>query len=166
MIKWNYCPNCAKQLITGKEGHPSCPDGHFTKYPNPVPGAVAAIRHNNEYLITKRTRDPNKGEWVFPGGFIEYEESAEESLLREIEEETGLKNIRIKEYLGSFVNHYGDIAIGIVMGYLDESEDRNVTLNEENSEYRWLPLDQIPHLAFEDCRAALEVLYERENLNS
>ena len=40
-----------------------------------------------------------------PGGFLDFGETAEKAVRREIEEETGL-DVRIEAYLGSFPNRY------------------------------------------------------------
>ena len=49
-----------------------------------------AVR-GNQVLLLHRTKEPNLGLWVAPGGKLEYDESPEECALRELEEETGLR---------------------------------------------------------------------------
>lgn len=46
-----------------------------------------------EVLLIKRGNFPDMNKWAFPGGFINMDENLEESAARELEEETGLKNI-------------------------------------------------------------------------
>lgn len=51
------------------------------------------LERNDEYLMLHRNRkenDINKGKWIGVGGHFEQGESPEESLLREVYEETGL----------------------------------------------------------------------------
>lgn len=48
------------------------------------------IQKKNQVLLVKRNIDPHKGYWQFPAGFVEYGEHIEDSLSREIKEETGL----------------------------------------------------------------------------
>ena len=50
---------------------------------------VYAIR-DDEVLLHRRVKDPNKGLWVAPGGKLEPEESPTECAIREMHEETGL----------------------------------------------------------------------------
>lgn len=52
---------------------------------------VAAIIHNykDEVLLGKRAKDPNRGLYVFPGGGVEDNETLEQTLCREVKEETG-----------------------------------------------------------------------------
>jgi len=58
--------------------------------PNQPPGvgSVAVIRKGGSYLLEKRS---DSDRWGFPGGRIEDDESAEDAVIREVREETGLQ---------------------------------------------------------------------------
>jgi 8-oxo-dGTP diphosphatase len=49
-------------------------------------------------LLVERGIEPYKGCWAFPGGFLKMDESAEVGALRELNEETGLKDAYIKQF--------------------------------------------------------------------
>ncbi len=49
------------------------------------------VKKNDQILLIKRKNPPFEGEYALPGGFVEYGEKAEESVVREVREETGLK---------------------------------------------------------------------------
>lgn len=109
----------------------------------------------------KRAQEPQKGEWDLPGGFLEYDETAEECVLREIQEETGMTNVVIKEYLGTFPSTYGDTEKVVSVAFILESANREVTLSEENSEHKWVSLENMPQLAFKDTNTARDLLRQR-----
>jgi 8-oxo-dGTP diphosphatase len=48
-------------------------------------------------LLIRRKNDPFRGQYAFPGGFIEVGETAEDCALRELKEETGIEagNLRL-----------------------------------------------------------------------
>lgn len=46
---------------------------------------------NDSIILIKRKKDPYKGSWALPGGFVEYGETVESAALREVKEETGLE---------------------------------------------------------------------------
>lgn len=53
--------------------------------------AEAIIIKNGKVLLVKRAREPYKGTWMFPAGFIDFGEHPTETITREVSEETGLK---------------------------------------------------------------------------
>ena len=62
------------------------------KYPDrPYVGVGAVIVQDGEVLIVKRKYDPLAGQWSLPGGGVELGETLEESIVREMLEETGLR---------------------------------------------------------------------------
>ena len=68
--------------------------------------AVAGIVQTPKGIIlTVRNADPKKGRLDLPGGFVDYNESLEDALAREIKEELNI-GISMVNYLGSFPNVY------------------------------------------------------------
>lgn len=47
--------------------------------------------HECRVLLVQRGKEPGKGRWTFPGGFLEEDEAPDEGLIREVREETGLR---------------------------------------------------------------------------
>ena len=56
---------------------------------------VAGIKKKKEWLLIKRERGDYRKKWALVGGKMQFDESIQEALLREIYEETGL-NLAIK----------------------------------------------------------------------
>lgn len=54
-------------------------------------GAYAAITAENKILLSKLNRGPHKGRWSLPGGGIDFGEHPEQTVVRELFEEAGLK---------------------------------------------------------------------------
>lgn len=74
---------------------------------------AAAIRQDGRYLCMKRTRShyPYTSEkWEFPGGKIEKGETAEQALLRELQEEMGW-TVGIGREIATVEHEYPDFAI-------------------------------------------------------
>lgn len=59
-------------------------------------GAYAVIIQDEKLLLTYKESGPYKGLWDLPGGGIEFGESPEMTLKREVEEETALEVSQIK----------------------------------------------------------------------
>ena len=61
-------------------------------YPDqPFVGIGAIIICDGKILLEKRKNDPGKGKWSVPGGLVELGENIEQTVLREVREETGLE---------------------------------------------------------------------------
>jgi 8-oxo-dGTP diphosphatase len=59
----------------------------------PVVPCVGAVVHDaaGRLLMIRRGREPSRGLWSLPGGRVEAGETAEEAVVREVREETGLE---------------------------------------------------------------------------
>ena len=57
----------------------------------PVVGVGGVVVREGRVLLIRRGKEPLYGRWVVPGGTVELGETLEEALVREMEEETGLR---------------------------------------------------------------------------
>ncbi|WP_108664173.1 NUDIX hydrolase [Euzebya rosea] len=59
--------------------------------PPPVVGVGAVVVHDGRLLVVQRGNEPARGSWTLPGGRLEPGETIDAGVLRELEEETGLR---------------------------------------------------------------------------
>jgi colanic acid biosynthesis protein WcaH len=113
----------------------------------PIVSVDAVIVIDKSLLLLKRNNQPAKGLWWFPGGRIHKGESLEQTLRREVKEETGLE---LKNY--KLINVYSRVfpeRHDITIAYLCKCEKGKIRLNDEHSEYelfREIPDDLHPYL--------------------
>jgi mutator protein MutT len=111
--------------------------------------AGAIITNEQGNLLLQRRRD--KDAWGFPGGAMELGESAEETAIREIKEETGLI-ISIQNLIGIYTKYFdeypnGDKAQTIVFCYRGQVIGGNlIASNEESIELKYFNPTEMPEL--------------------
>ena len=112
---------------------------------------------NIYYLILQYSPDY----WGFPKGRIEKGEELKESARREIEEETGIKDIKFingfKETIEYFFKRKGKAFFKTAIYFLAETEKREVKLSSEHIDFRWLPQKEaLEQLTFKNSKGILE----------
>ena len=101
-----YCPSCGQPTFTAQSDKSfQCNQCDFTFFHNSASAVLAIIRCQNEVLVAERGREPGKGMWDFPGGFVDHGESLEQALLRELQEELMFQPSLV-QYFGSYPNTY------------------------------------------------------------
>jgi 8-oxo-dGTP diphosphatase len=61
-----------------------------------------ALFSDMEVLLIRRGKEPWKGQWALPGGFLNPDETTEDAALREAREETGIESLPRPSLLGVF----------------------------------------------------------------
>lgn len=105
-------------------------------------------------LLIQRANDPYKDYWALPGGFVDMNEDLKTAALRELEEETGLKDVFI-EQLFTFGDPGRDPrgrVISIAYYALVNLSRYALKAASDAREVRWFEVDQLPDLAFDHAR--------------
>ena len=136
-------------------------------YEHPRPAVTVDIvlfhqsRGSIQALFIKRGREPFKGRWAFPGGFVDEDESLEQAAARELEEETGLCGVELHQ-IGAFGDpgrdprgHTVSVVYSAVLEDLMEA-----TAADDAEEVKWHNTLRPPKLAF-DHKLILRVALER-----
>ncbi len=127
------------------------------QYPRPAVTTDAVIFANSgdkKYLLLiKRGRPPYEGLWALPGGFLDIDEEFLDGVNRELEEETGLTGIELKQ-----LKAYGGVnrdprhrTISVVFyGITDKLHE--VKGMDDAAEAKWFPVEDLPPLAFDHAK--------------
>lgn len=88
-----FCPRCAAALDERRVEHrlrPVCPACGFIWYDDPKVAACTLPVVDGRLILVRRAIQPERGKWVFPGGYMDRGETVEQAAVRETSEETGL----------------------------------------------------------------------------
>jgi len=99
-------------------------------------------------LLVRRNHEPYFGFWAIPGGYVEYGETCEQAVLREVREETGLET-KIKKFLGVYSAPSRDPRQTIAIAYLLDVKGGKVEKSDEATDIGWFNFDDLPSLAFD-----------------
>jgi len=126
------------------------------KYPRPAltVDVILFLKKKDEFfvLLIERKNDPFKGEWAFPGGFVEMDEELEQAALRELEEETGVCNVSITQFatygtLGR--DPRGRTVSVIYSSEVSPSFEDKIVAGDDAAKVKWFSIKSRPKLAFD-----------------
>jgi ADP-ribose pyrophosphatase YjhB (NUDIX family) len=158
---FRYCPHCASALEKVEEDGTTrmrCGSCGFVQYLNPSPAAGILVRDGEDrVLLVRRKFEPFKGLWTMPAGFIEYDEEAAQTAVRELREETGL-DIGIDRTFA--IESCRDDPRGNTILVLFEGHVRGGELEagDDADEVGFFSLDSLPEIAFACQRRVLQRL--------
>lgn len=160
LVGWNHCPRCAAALENdGRRAR--CSGCGFVAYAHSDPTACALVFDDEgRVLLARRAREPDRGKWDVPGGFIEEGEPPLDALRRELLEETGL-DIEPLNFVGAWVDRYGDgddAPSTLNLYWTARIISGNPVAADDVSELAWFRLDDLPpdeELAFRNVAGAL-----------
>jgi 8-oxo-dGTP diphosphatase len=128
--------------------------GYTYQYPRPALTVDAAIfrkmEFNWEILLIQRKNPPFKHGWALPGGFVDMDETLEKAITRELEEETSLINIELKQ-LHAFSTPGRDPrghTISVVFWGII-SNHQVAKAGDDAANVKWFNIDKLPKLAFD-----------------
>lgn len=107
-----------------------------------------------------RAHKPTPGHWDFPKGHIESGERTEDTVRREVREETGIAKISImpgfKETIRYFVDYGAGKRLKFVAFFLAETRQKRVVLSFEHQAYAWLPYEEAhQELTYQNAKRVL-----------
>ena len=137
-----FCGKCGSKLIHSKhERSMKCPECGSLKYPDMSVAVIVGIRNGDKIVLT-RYAGSRSGYYALVAGFMEIGETLEDTVHREVMEETGLK-VKNLHYVGCQPWGYSrNVLVGF---YCDLDGDDTITRQEsELAEAGWFSRDEIP----------------------
>ena len=155
---YRFCPRCGRGLeprvvAPDDEPRPACSACSFVLYLDPKLAACTAFMFDGGIVLLKRAISPEKGKWVFPGGFVNRGEPVDAAAIRETREEVNLR-VGLTGILDVYSFPGEETAVVVYAAHVLSGK---LEARDETLEVRAFPPESLPwdELGFESTRAAL-----------
>jgi ADP-ribose pyrophosphatase YjhB (NUDIX family) len=157
-IDYRFCPRCGgglelRVVREGLRARPACSRCGLVVYLNPKVAACTITTVEGGIVLLKRAIEPEKGSWVFPGGFVDRGETVPDAAVRETLEEVNLR-VGLTGILDVYSFPGNDV---VVVVYAAHVLAGRLAPGDEALAVVAFPPEEIPweELGFESTRAAL-----------
>ena len=135
-----FCGKCGSSLKLGdKERSLICPDCGNVIYPRINPAVIVGVTKGDKLLLTRYRRGYAHNALV--AGFTEIGETLEETVAREVMEETGVRVKNIRYYKSQPWGMAQDILVGF---FCDAEDEGEIHMDEDELKYaEWVSRDDI-----------------------
>jgi ADP-ribose pyrophosphatase YjhB (NUDIX family) len=155
---FRFCPECGGALEERdvKENDPPrlvCTQCSFVFYLDPKVAACTISMLGGGVVLLRRAIDPQKGKWVFPGGFVDRGETVHGAAVREAWAEVGLR-VTLTGILDVY-SFPGEEVVVVV--YAADVAGGELIVGDEAEDVKAFPPESIPweDLAFQSTHEAL-----------
>lgn len=115
-----------------------------------------------QVLLIERGKDPFKGQWALPGGFVRAGESVTQCARRELAEETGVVDVYLEQLysFGAVDRDPRERVITVAYFALVPLGKTDIRAASDARDARWFAVAGVPKLAF-DHREILRLAHDR-----
>lgn len=170
-MKYEYCPKCGKKLQIkfswDEGGVPYCEDDDIMYFDTPKPCIMVAVIKGDKILLLKQSYI-YKDCKVLVSGYVTNGETVEETVIREVKEETSIVVGNVK-YLGSEYLPSKEI---IMLTFMAEYLDGEISKSSEVEWVNWGNLeDALDEMEYDEIgkrvvRKVLKEIHDKSNNNS
>ena len=110
-----------------------------------IPVVIGGLLKDGKILLIKRANEPYKGFWSLPGGKVNHGEHLEKAILREIEEETGIKAVfhGIEAVVSEHLKSEGSLDVHCILFICSLSAQDYSSRESEEGSLGWFELEKI-----------------------
>ena len=122
----------------------------MNKNNRPLVGVSVIVKKGNKVLVGRRRNIKGNGTWAFPGGHLEFRESFEDCIRREVMEEAGIKIRNIKFQTLTNDIHPKEKTHYVTLFFTSSYRSGKVTNMEPEKckGWEWISWNNLPHPLF------------------
>lgn len=146
MKEARHCIACgtglSPRIVEGKQ-RLVCTTCGWIYYPQLKVGAAVLIEEERRVLLLRRAREPFKGEWSLPSGYVDADEDPRDAAVRETREETGL-HVAARDAFDTFFFDDDPRGNGVLVVYRAGIIENTPQLGDENDAMDWFGRGDLP----------------------
>ena len=135
-----FCGRCGtKMVLHDKERAMCCPSCRYVAYPRIMPAVIVGVKNRDQLLLTRYRTGFAYNALI--AGFTEIGETVEETVMREVMEETGIRVKNIRYYKSQPWGTANDLLLGF---YCEVDGDDTITMDCKELKYaKWVKREEI-----------------------
>ncbi len=172
LVSFEFCPACAESALNAHdEKSLKCSSCGWVYYHNTAAAVGGLIVVDDKLLLCRRACNPGKGLLDIPGGFVDYDETLEMALAREMMEEVNLKISNTQYFRSQFSTYkFGVTTYKLVDSYFVcsvESLD-GIQAGDDAEELYWVALSELVYddFAFDSVKDMLKDFVLRHKMST
>ena len=117
----------------------------------------AFFKGRAKLLLIKRAKEPFKGKWALPGGFVDIDEELEDAIERELAEETGLVDVPLQQMhtFGKCGRDPRGRQITVAFMGIATKGKNKIKAGDDAAKAQWFDIEKLPaDLAFDHNEVA------------
>lgn len=139
-MRYKFCPKCGRELIEkyswDEGGVPYCTNCDIMYFDTPKPCIIVAVIKDDKILLLKQSYI-YKNSKVLVSGYVTNGEVVEETVFREVKEETGIEIENIK-YLGSYFVEGKEI---LMLTFMAKYKSGEIIKSDEVENVEWVDIE-------------------------
>lgn len=157
-----FCGHCGRPMeLKGDERAVLCPGCGQVVYPRISPAIITAVVHDHKLLLARNATNP-AGRFGLVAGFVEFGETLEDTVRREVREEVGLQVTDIQY----FASQPWPFSESLMLGFFAKVEGDPVPHPDhvEIAEAKWVTPEELPqnHSNLSIAQALMQEFARRE----
>jgi len=108
------------------------------KYPIPVVRLIIPNTEGKVLILKRHNSEYAAGQWCLPGGKVDYGDTVEETVVKELREETALTCTSMNFLFFQNSLPLTEGKMHCINLYFECTAEGEIALNEESSEYAWI----------------------------
>jgi 8-oxo-dGTP diphosphatase len=105
-------------------------------------------------ILIERDKEPYRGKWALPGGFVHIDESLEDAAKRELKEETGIQDVFLEQLytFGEVDRDPRERVVAVAYYALVNLRDHTIQATTDSRNAAWFSVEDVPKLPFDHNR--------------